>query len=133
MPSLLESLGESLREQAVSLSSWDKYKKEVLSGQLDWGPMHSSELFWRANVGAFEDKDFQLLRVLLKLLETSREPRTLAVAASDVGRFVEYHPHGRFIVSDLRGKELVMRLMGHPDPEVQKRALLAVQKIMLPR
>jgi len=36
-------------------------------------------------------------------------------------------------VSDLRGKELVMRLMTHPDPDVQKRALMAVQKIMLPR
>lgn len=48
-------------------------------------------------------------------------------------RFVEFHPHGRYIVSDLRGKELVMRLMSHPDPEVQKRSLMAVQKIMLPR
>lgn len=33
--------------------------------------------------------------------------------------------------ADLRGKELVMRLMMHPAPEVQKQALLAVQKIML--
>lgn len=38
---------------------------------------------------------------------------------------------GRYIVADLRGKELVMRLMGHPDAEVQKQALLTVQKIML--
>ncbi len=37
------------------------------------------------------------------------------------------------MVSDLRGKELVMRLMSHPDGEVQKRALLCVQKIMLPK
>jgi V-type H+-transporting ATPase subunit H len=57
------------------LSSFDKYKKEVLSGSLDWGPMHTSEVFWRANVEAFEDKDFQVLRVLLKLLEASREVR----------------------------------------------------------
>ena len=33
--------------------------------------------------------------------------------------------------ADLRGKELVMRLMMHPDAEVQKQALLAVQKILL--
>ena len=33
--------------------------------------------------------------------------------------------------ADLRGKELVMRLMVHPDAEVQKQALLCVQKIML--
>ncbi len=35
--------------------------------------------------------------------------------------------------ADLRGKELVMRLMMHPDQEVQKQALLCVQKIMLAR
>ena len=33
--------------------------------------------------------------------------------------------------ADLRGKELVMRLMMHPDTDVQKQALLAVQKILL--
>lgn len=68
----------------------------------------------------------------LDVLVVSRETHTLAVACNDVGRFVEFHPHGRYIVSDLRGKELVMRLMQHPDADVQKRALLAVQKIMLP-
>jgi hypothetical protein len=56
-----------------------------------------------------------------------------AVAANDVGRFVEFHPHGRYIVSDLRGKEMLMRLMASSDLEVQKRALLAVQRIMLPK
>jgi V-type H+-transporting ATPase subunit H len=48
--------------------------------------MHTSEGFWRSHVDKFEDKDFQLLRVLLKLLESSRETRTLAVACNDVGR-----------------------------------------------
>lgn len=33
----------------------------------------------------------------------------------------------------MRGKELVMRLMMHPDPTVQKQALLCVQKVMLAR
>lgn len=133
IPEVLESLAEALREQAVHVSSWDKYKKEVLSGSLDWSPMHTSEAFWRSNVDKFEEKDFQLLRVLLKLLETSRDMRTLAVAANDVGRFVEFHPHGRYIVNDLRGKEMLMRLMSSSDLEVQKRALLAVQRIMLPK
>lgn len=36
-------------------------------------------------------------------------------------------------IAEFRGKELVMRLMMHPDPEVQKQALLCVQKIMLAR
>ena len=41
----------------------------------------------------------QVLRVLLKLLETSRESRTLAVGASDLGNFISAHPHGRSIVT----------------------------------
>ncbi len=34
-------------------------------------------------------------------------------------------------MGELRGKELVMRLMMHPDPDVQKEALLCVQKILI--
>ena len=83
------------------------------------------------NIDKFEEKDFQVLRVLLKLIEAAREPRSLAVGCHDLGQFVLYHPHGRYIVSDLHGKELVMRLMVHPEPEVQKQALLCVQKLML--
>jgi len=133
IPEVLSSLDEKLKENMVVLSSFDKYKKEVLSGSLEWGPMHTNELFWRQNVDKFEEKDFQVLRVLLKLLEASRETRTLAVGCNDLGKFIEFHPHGRYIVNDLRGKELVMRLMSHPDTEVQKRALMCVQKIMLPK
>ncbi|BDA44912.1 V-type proton ATPase subunit H [Coccomyxa sp. Obi] len=127
----LEALKEALAANIKLLSSWEKYKKEVLSGSLDWSPMHTSEQFWLENAAKFEDRDFQVLRVLLKLLEQSRENRTLAVAASDLGHFISAHPHGRNIVTDLRGKELAMRLMMHPDAEVQKQALLAVQKILL--
>jgi V-type H+-transporting ATPase subunit H len=38
---------------------------------------------------------------------------------------------GRGIVTELRGKELVMRLMMHPDPLVQSQALKCVQKVLL--
>lgn len=41
------------------------------------------------------------------------------------------HVAGRGIVSELRGKELVMRLMMHPDPDVQSQALKCVQKVLL--
>ena len=47
----------------------------------------------------FEEKDFQILRVLLKLLEASRETRTLAVGCHDLGMFITNHPHGRSIVT----------------------------------
>jgi hypothetical protein len=34
--------------------------------------------------------------------------------------FITHHAQGRYIVNDLRGKELVMRHMTNPDPDVQK-------------
>lgn len=55
--------------------------------------------FWKENVEKFEEKDFQILRVLLKLLEASRETRTLAVGCHDLGMFITSHPHGRSIVT----------------------------------
>ncbi len=36
-------------------------------------------------------------------------------------------------MTQLRGKEVVMRLMMHPDPDVQREALVCVQKILLSR
>ena len=48
---------------------------QVLSGSLDWSAMHTSADFWRENVSKFEEKDYQILRVLLKLLEASRDVR----------------------------------------------------------
>lgn len=131
MVEILEYMEQKLKEGIQVLSSFDKYRKEVMSGQLDWSPMHTSDVFWRENVDKFEEKDFQVLRVLLKLIEASREVKTLAVGCHDLGMFILHHPQGRYIVTDLRGKELVMRLMAHPDPEVQKQALLCIQKCML--
>lgn len=128
---MLNFLDEKLREGIQSLSSFDFYKKEIVSGSLDWSPMHTSEKFWKENIDKFEEKDFQILRLLLKLIESSREAKTVAVGCGDIGMFITYHSQGRYIVNDLRGKELVMRHMANPDPEVQKQALLCVQKLML--
>ena len=73
--------------------------------------------FWKENAEKFEEKDFQILRVLLKLLEASRETRTLAVGCHDLGMFISYHPHGRSIVIGecyvaLTGREPLFQLLG---------------------
>lgn len=70
---MLTFMDEKLREGITILSNFEKYKKELGSGMLDWSPMHTSELFWRDNVDKFEDRDFMVLRMLLKLIETSRD------------------------------------------------------------
>ena len=42
VPELLTWLEDELRAHIAELSSFDVYKKEVLSGSLDWTPMHTS-------------------------------------------------------------------------------------------
>lgn len=85
------------------------------------------------NSAKLEDKDFQLLRVLIKLLENSRDSKVLAIVCNDLGMFADIHAHGRYIINDLNGKTHVMRLMTHADPDVQKHSLLCVQRLMLGR
>mmetsp|Transcript_19153 Transcript_19153/g.57841 ORF Transcript_19153/g.57841 Transcript_19153/m.57841 type:complete len:476 (+) Transcript_19153:322-1749(+) len=133
IPTLLSGLDEVLRDRIQVLSNFEMYKKEVMSGQLDWTPMHTSDQFWRENIGKFEEKDFQVLKLLLKLVDSSSDPRTLAVACHDLGCFIQHFPAGKGIVTSLHGKEAVLRLVGHQDGAVQKQALLASQKILLSR
>lgn len=56
----LDALEASLQVSIKQLSSFDKYKQEVLSGNLDWTPMHKDVLFWKENISKFEDNDFQV-------------------------------------------------------------------------
>lgn len=127
----LNTLEADLRAKIKVLSSFDKYKQEVLSGTLDWTPMHKDPVFWRENVMRFEDNDFQVLRVLVTLLDTSRNPKTLAIACHDIGQFIQNHPSGRAIALDLKAKDRAMVLMAFTDAEVRKQALLCVQKLLL--
>ncbi|XP_058766308.1 V-type proton ATPase subunit H-like [Vicia villosa] len=127
----LNSLEEGLKDNIKKLSSFDKYKQEVLLGNLDWSPMHKDPIFWRENITNFEDHDFQILRVLLTILDSSNDPRTLAVACFDISQFIQCHPTGRIIVTDLKAKERVMKLMNHESAEVTKNALLCIQRLFL--
>ncbi|PON49508.1 ATPase, V1 complex, subunit H [Trema orientale] len=127
----LNQLDEGLKDNIKKLSSFDKYKQEVLLGHLDWSPMHKDPAFWRDNITNFEENDFQILRVLITILDTSSDPRALAVACFDLSQFIQYHPAGRIIVTDLKAKERVMKLMNHENPEVTKNALLCIQRLFL--
>ncbi|KAH1105742.1 hypothetical protein J1N35_009510 [Gossypium stocksii] len=127
----LNHLEDGLKDNIKKLSSFDKYKQEVLLGHLDWSPMHKDPLFWRDNVSCFEENDFQVLRVLITIMETSSDPRALAVACFDLSQFIQHHPAGRVIVNDLKAKERVMKLMNHDSAEVTKNALLCIQRLFL--
>lgn len=127
----LAALEESLKVSIKTLSSFDKYKQEVLSGNLEWTPMHKDSAFWRENINKFEDNDFQVLRVIVTLLDTSKDAKTLAICCQDISQFIQAHPSGRAIVLDLKAKNRIMSLMEHDNPEVRREALLCVQKLLL--
>eukprot|EP01100_Stratorugosa_tubuloviscum_P014363 TRINITY_DN764_c0_g1_i1.p1 TRINITY_DN764_c0_g1~~TRINITY_DN764_c0_g1_i1.p1 ORF type:complete len:444 (+),score=172.46 TRINITY_DN764_c0_g1_i1:103-1434(+) len=128
----LEAITESLQLNINLLNSFDMYKQEILSGKLEWtSPCHTSDKFWRDSAMRFEENNFRILVVLVDLLQNSNDTTVLSIAAHDIGEFVRCHPRGRMIIQQLKAKEELMRLMTHSDPEVQKHALLSVQKIMV--
>ncbi|KAF5199179.1 hypothetical protein FRX31_011234 [Thalictrum thalictroides] len=45
---------------------------------------------------------YWILRVLITILETSSDPKVLAVACYDLSPFIQYHPTGQIIVTDLK-------------------------------
>ncbi len=154
----IEFLNEKLLASIQDLSSFDEYSTEVKSGRLEWSPVHKSERFWRENAPRLIEKNYELLKMLVHLLETSRDTLVLAVASYDIGEFVRHYPRGkryfnyenhsglkdfyssamilffcahRSIIEQLGGKQMVMQLLAHEDPNVRYEALLAVQKLMV--
>jgi len=128
----LAVLNDVLEKDVNVLNSFELYKEEVMSGNLVWSLVHRSEKFWRENVGRFEENNFKVLGVLLELIRSSNNPQVLAIACYDLGEFVRFHPRGRKVLSKMDGKVDIMNLMtNNPDAEVQKHALLCVQKMMV--
>lgn len=126
----IEFLSEKLHSSVQDLSSFDEYATEVKSGRLEWSPVHKSK-FWRENAQRLNEKNYELLRILIHLLETSKDPLVLSVASFDIGEYVRHYPRGKHVIEQLGGKQLVMQLLGHEDPNVRYEALLAVQKLMV--
>jgi V-type H+-transporting ATPase subunit H len=136
VPQLLEWMAAHLEEGVLSLSSFDMYSRQLQTGdRLTWAPLHDQPQFWAENASRLADANCALLRALLRLLDprSGADSTTMAVACRDIGQFVTYCPHGRGILADLEAKEAVMRLVGHPEREVQHEALVCVQKMLLSR
>ncbi|KAI9197525.1 armadillo-type protein [Polychytrium aggregatum] len=126
----LEFIKEKLQTNVANLSTFDEYSAEVRSGALSWSPPHISEQFWKQNASRLNDKDFELLRMLSRLLATSANPVVLAVAAHDIGQYVKYATNGKRHVQEIGAKTQIMELMAHENQDVRYQALLAVQKYM---
>ncbi|XP_055712030.1 V-type proton ATPase subunit H isoform X2 [Phlebotomus papatasi] len=127
----VEFLTEKLQNSVQDLSSFDEYSTEIKSGRLEWSPVHKSAKFWRENAQRLNEKNYELLRILVHLLETVKDPLVLSVASFDIGEYVRHYPRGKRVIEQLGGKQLVMQLLSHEDPNVRYEALLAVQKLMV--
>lgn len=125
-------LKDELKARLEGLTTFDEYVSELESGHLVWSPAHESDDFWRTNVSRIAlEADGKYVRRLVELLTTSKDPLVLAVACSDIGKFVKYGgDKAKKLVTDLNGKTQVMQLMTHENPDVRYRALMAVQQIM---
>ena len=75
-------------------SNFEKYKKELETETLTWGPCHT-EQFWKENIFRFEEKSFALIKDLFKLVKMSHESETLAVALFDLGEFAKNYPNSK--------------------------------------
>jgi len=129
IPKDAKAIDDVLEAKIAELSSWEKYRGEVLSGNLQWSPVHN-ELFFRENIQRFEDKGFEVVVSLISLLE-SKEPLTLEVACHDLGEFARFFPDGKRVVARYNGKTKIMVLMNNASAKVAKQALLAVQKMVV--
>jgi hypothetical protein len=47
IPELLETLDELVGSSVTNMSSFEKYRAAVLSGELEWAPLHSNLAFWQ--------------------------------------------------------------------------------------
>ena len=126
----VEFLKSELTKSVASLSTFDEYSTEVRAGTLEWSPAHNSEQFWKMNSERMNEKDYELLRSLARLITTSEDPIVLAVAAHDFGQYIKYYPNGKKILENIGAKTRIMELMGHADGDVRYQALLATQKFM---
>lgn len=127
-----ELLEQILTEAEQKLSSVDEYISELISGRLEWSPVHKSQRFWRENAHKFNDNKYELLNKLGAILEsTASEALELQVACHDLGEYARHYARGKTVLDSLGIKPHIMKLMAHKDQMVKYQALVAVQKIMI--
>lgn len=62
---------------------------------MEWSPVHKSAKFWRENALRLNEKNYDLLRILIHLLDSSKDPLVLSVASYDIGEYVRHNPRGK--------------------------------------
>ncbi|KAF8949405.1 H(+)-transporting V1 sector ATPase subunit H [Haplosporangium gracile] len=112
-------LKAELEENFQTLTTFEVYQAELLSGRLIWSPPHQSDLFWTKNWRELKKENYALLRILARLLSTAGDSVVLSVAANDIGQYVKRDPSSKRFLQELGVKQRIMELMSHPDQDVR--------------
>jgi len=127
---LVHEVQDRLRPFMRVMSSMERYKKELSTKTLMWGPVHT-EKFWKKNFMNFEENEFILIKDLCGLLD-SQDETTVCVAAHDLGEFARLYPDGRRLVGLFGAKnKLFLQLENNESEEIRKQCLLAMQKLLV--
>merc|ERR1719427_1159933 len=126
----LTMISNALQKDVKQMSSFEQYEKEIKTGHLQRGPVHSSA-FWKANHKQFEKNDFALIKKLIELLAVQDDHETVATALYDPGEFSRFYPKGRELLDTLHGRERILYHLSSDTPVVQEQALLALQKLLV--
>lgn len=129
----LDMLTAKVGQNVEQSSTFDQYCKELMSGELEWTPMHKSGTFWEKNVHKFMEKEHQVIKLLVALIKPGERTsaKVLSVALHDLGEFVRYHPGGKSTIVKLGAKMFIMQHLTSEEPDVSKEALSCVQKLMV--
>lgn len=135
----IRQISQAIDLTVSQVSNFDRYKKELEgavkgledeSGKLVWSPLHSSA-FWAEN-HTQKDLTQDIVKDLTKLVQKSKDAKTVAVACNDIGEIAVLHKDGKAWVREAKAKDAVMEKMSEEnDKEVRREALLCCQKIML--
>jgi len=128
--SSLSALLNHLQKDVKQMSSFEQYEKEIKTGHLQRGPVHSSA-FWKTNHKQFEKNDFALIKKLIELLAVQDDHETVATALYDLGEFSRFYPKGRELLDTLHGRERILYHLSSETQVVQEQALLALQKLLV--
>jgi V-type H+-transporting ATPase subunit H len=124
----IRALGQSIQSAVSEVSNYERYVKELKSGILTRGYLHSGK-FWAENFSKFTERDVKDLSNCLN----SQMAETQAIACFDLGELAVLHRDGKKWIAAAGAKEQVMNLMtgASLNRELRREALLCCQKIML--
>lgn len=127
----IDFVEQNINRVLLDLSTFDEYCTEVTSGNLEWTPVHTSDLFWTENSSRLAvENNGELIKRLGSLLLVSQNEQVLAIAAYDIGQFSKHYPSGRKLLNNMGVKHRLMELMNSNSANVRHHALVALEKFM---